>query len=384
MPEWTVPAAGQEPAWVTPGRRVISTGAGLRRHRTPTTSISRVSTDAPATYVDAIVGDRTRALTVVGMPPLRAVVPAVLLDTLTPARSRFRTQPHLVRTWRKRVPLVAADGRGGRPPILRWPSDRSWVVAGATFDQPSRSAPRGMVETATAGSEGDMIDEQERAAQLIAAEERAEQLFGEVERRGLIAAGERETVVSNRVRDLGAEMFGTSRHWHKRIVRAGPNTLEPYRENPPDRVICDDDIVFLDLGPIFAGWEADFGRTFVLGDDPVKLALQADLPRLWAAGRACFEAHADITGAELYAHVAELAAGAGWDFGNVHAGHLVGEFPHETIDGDRIESYIAPGNANPMRRTDRQGRRCHWILELHLVDRAREIGGFHEQLLTLR
>jgi len=37
-----------------------------------------------------------------------------------------------------------------------------------------------------------------------------------------------------------------------------------------------------------------------------------------------------------------------------------------------------------MRRTDRSGRQCHWILEVHLVDREREIGGFFEQLLTVR
>jgi hypothetical protein len=37
-----------------------------------------------------------------------------------------------------------------------------------------------------------------------------------------------------------------------------------------------------------------------------------------------------------------------------------------------------------MRRTDKVGRACHWILEVHLVDRERAIGGFYEQLLTLR
>ena len=31
-------------------------------------------------------------------------------------------------------------------------------------------------------------------------------------------------------------------YWHKRIVRSGPNTLLPYRENPPDRAIGTDDI----------------------------------------------------------------------------------------------------------------------------------------------
>jgi Xaa-Pro aminopeptidase len=179
-------------------------------------------------------------------------------------------------------------------------------------------------------------------------------------------------------------MFGTKRHWHKRIVRSGPNTLQPYKENPPDRAIEPDDIVFLDFGPIFSEWEADFGRTFVLGDDPVKHRLQADLPRIFDAGRAHFAAHPDITGAELYAHVVGLSEAADWEFGGWHSGHLVGEFPHELVDGDRVHSYIAPGSDGPMRRTDQVGRACHWILEVHLVDRARQIGGFHEQLLTLR
>jgi Xaa-Pro aminopeptidase len=227
-------------------------------------------------------------------------------------------------------------------------------------------------------------DEESRARQLIEAECKAEALFEEVQRRGLIAAGQRESVVSNRVRDLGAELFGTRRHWHKRVVRSGPNTLKPYRENPPDREIEADDIVFLDFGPIFAEWEADFGRTYVLGDDPVKLALRDALSSVWHAGRDHFEAHPDITGAQLYQRVTELAHEHGWQFGGPHSGHLVGEFPHELIDGERIESYIAPGNTTAMRRPDRAGRQAHWILEVHLVDPDRRIGGFFEQLLTLR
>jgi Xaa-Pro aminopeptidase len=228
------------------------------------------------------------------------------------------------------------------------------------------------------------IDEDARARNLVAAERKAVVLFDEVERRGVIQAGLAETVVSDQVRDLAADLFGTRRHWHKRIVRSGPNTLKPYRENPPDRVIGTDDIVFLDFGPIFADWEADFGRTYVLGEDPVKLRLRDDLPVIWSAGRDYFEARPDIAGAELYAHMVELAEAAGWDFGGPHSGHLVGEFPHEMIDGDRIDSYIAAGSDGAMRRTDKVGRACHWILEVHLVDRERAIGGFYEQLLTLR
>jgi len=79
----------------------------------------------------------------------------------------------------------------------------------------------------------------------------------------------------------------------------------------------------------------------------------------------------------------QLADARGWTFGNFHCGHLVGEFPHQNFDGDRLESMITPGNAKPMRRTDPSGRVAHWILEVHLIDREREIGGFYEQLLTL-
>jgi hypothetical protein len=36
-----------------------------------------------------------------------------------------------------------------------------------------------------------------------------------------------------------------------------------------------------------------------------------------------------------------------------------------------------------MRRHDKADRVCHWILEIHLTDPAREFGGFYEQLLDL-
>jgi len=226
-------------------------------------------------------------------------------------------------------------------------------------------------------------DEDARAASLRAAQAKAAELFDAVGRQGLIAPGVTERQASDAVRDLAAEMFGIRRYWHKRVVRAGPNTLQPYRQNPPDRVIEADDIVFADFGPIFDEWEADFGRTFVLGDDPVKHRLAADLPVAFAAGRAYFESHPGVSGEELFAYVRGLAAEAGWEYGGPHAGHLVGEFPHEKINGDEIESYIAPGSTEPMRRTDRTGRACHWILEIHFVDRDRQIGGFHEELLDL-
>ncbi|WP_328317337.1 M24 family metallopeptidase [Streptomyces sp. NBC_00388] len=222
-----------------------------------------------------------------------------------------------------------------------------------------------------------------RAALLLDAQDKAEELFEEIGRRKLIAAGKGERELSDQIRDLAHEMFGIERFWHKRIVRAGPNTLHPYRVNPPDRLIADDDIVFCDFGPLLEQWEADFGRTYVLGDDPVKHRLRDDLPVIFDAGRRYFHDRPDITGAQLFAETQRLAGEAGWEIGATHAGHLVGEFPHERINGDDIDCYITTGSDDPMRRPDRAGRLCHWILEIHLVDRTRGFGGFHEELLDL-
>ena len=226
-------------------------------------------------------------------------------------------------------------------------------------------------------------DEEVRVGRLLDAQDKAARLFDEIERRAMIRPGVGEQQLSDEIRDLAAEMFGVTRHWHRRIVRAGENTLQPFKARPPDRVIATDDIAFLDLGPIFEEWEADFGRTFVLGDDPAKKAVRDALPRVWRAGRDYFARRPDVTGAELFDYVVGVARAEGFEWGSHIAGHLLGEFPHKKIAGTGGEWYIMPGSDKPMRRMDPSGRLCHWILEIHLVDRGRGFGGFYEQLLDL-
>src|ERR1700712_601707 len=96
---------------------------------------------------------------------------------------------------------------------------------------------------------------------LISAEETTKALFTMVEQTGLITPGKSERELVEQITRLADSSFGIDTHWHKKIVRAGANTLQAYGGNPPDRVIQNDDIVFLDFGPIVDGWEADLGRT---------------------------------------------------------------------------------------------------------------------------
>src|SRR5271154_6710986 len=142
--------------------------------------------------------------------------------------------------------------------------------------------------------------EKRRAEELLEAQSKAEQLFREVEARGLIRSGISENTLNADIYALAKEMYGITTYWHKRIVRAGKNTLLPYDDNPPDLMIGADDILFLDLGPVFEEWEADFGRTFVLGSDPLKRKLREDVAQAFADGKRYFNEHTDITSSELY------------------------------------------------------------------------------------
>lgn len=225
--------------------------------------------------------------------------------------------------------------------------------------------------------------EQGLAAGLLDAQAKAQRLFAEVEERKLIRPGAKETEINEGIYTLAREMYGITRYWHKRIVRSGRNTLAPYDENPPDLAVAEDDVVFLDLGPVFEDWEADFGRTYVVGSDPLKHKLCRDIEVAFGNGKRYFGEHPEITGAELYAYAQQLAKQAGWEYGGPIAGHLIGVFPHEKIAGDKITLYVHPKNHERMRTPDVSGRKRHWIFEIHFVNRARQIGGFYEELLTI-
>jgi Xaa-Pro dipeptidase len=124
---------------------------------------------------------------------------------------------------------------------------------------------------------------------LMAAEARAVELFEEIERRQLIAPGITEMQLNRAIFDLAFELQGIRTFWHKRIVRAGKNTLLPYAENPPDLVLRENEILFLDFGPVYEDWEADLGRTYVLGNDPKMVQLKNDTDRLWHEGLNYFQ-----------------------------------------------------------------------------------------------
>jgi len=221
----------------------------------------------------------------------------------------------------------------------------------------------------------------EAKQKLALAEQKSKELFNAVEERGLIVAGKSEQELSAEIVKLAHDHFGIDQYWHKKIVRTGANTLHPYNGNPPDLVIQKDDILFLDFGPIFEGWEADLGRTYVLGNDPLKLKLKKDVELAWQEAKAWHAQQAILTGAAYFNYITELAKRYGWEFGGEIAGHIVGHFPHEQLEPGDMGLDIHPDNHSDILQPDKQGNPRHWILEIHFVDRANKIGGYLEQLL---
>jgi len=217
---------------------------------------------------------------------------------------------------------------------------------------------------------------------LLQAEKTSLLLFEAIEQNKLIRPGKTEAQLNTEIAGLAKERFGIETHWHKKIVRTGENTLAPYSGNPPDLVILEDDILFIDYGPVVEGYEADLGRTYVLGNDTRKLRLKNDVERAWYETREWFQQHTTMKASGLFEYVVAKAKQYGWEFGGEIAGHIVGEFPHEQpLDPKSLELDVHPANHNDMHLLDANGNKRNWILELQFIDRENKIGAYFEQML---
>jgi Xaa-Pro aminopeptidase len=216
---------------------------------------------------------------------------------------------------------------------------------------------------------------------LMLAEQKAKQLFSTVEGLGLIVPGKSEKELADEIVEIAGKHFGIEKFWHKKIVRTGPNTINSYSANPPDLVIQKNDILFIDFGPIFDGWEADLGRTYVLGNDPLKLKLKRDVEAAWHEAKAWYAQQDSLTGAAYFDYATKLAEKYGWEFGGEIAGHIVGHYPHEQLAPNDLGLDVHPDNHADILQPDKEGNSRYWILEIQFVDRANNIGGFFEQLL---
>ncbi|MBM9500642.1 aminopeptidase P family protein [Leptospira sp. 201903071] len=215
---------------------------------------------------------------------------------------------------------------------------------------------------------------------LKLAEKKASHLFQQIEKNKILQPGNSEKETSSLIYELAKSEFGVSKYWHKKIVRTGKNTVLPYDFDPEDLLIQEDDILWIDLGPVFETMEADFGRTYVLGNDPEKLRIRSCVESAWNRCRDYYFSKDSVTGKELFDFAKKIALEDGYLFGSEIAGHIIDEFPHKKNHSKNKINYICEENFLDLKKPF-EGKERFWILEIHFVNTEKKFGSFFEQLL---
>jgi methionine aminopeptidase len=165
------------------------------------------------------------------------------------------------------------------------------------------------------------------------------------------------------------QRYPVEKQWHPPKFRFGPNTVCNFSEISLPYVLKEEDLYFIDIGPVIDGHEADFGETFSLGAD-------FEFKKICQAQKKVFDSvtlHWKKTrenGPRLYEFAKKEAQDLGYVFNAGQDGHRIGDFPHHVhFKGGlaECEEEIIP-NA--------------WILEIHLWDPKKRYGAFFEDILS--
>ncbi|MDE1915692.1 MAG: aminopeptidase P family protein [Sphingomonadales bacterium] len=164
--------------------------------------------------------------------------------------------------------------------------------------------------------------------------------------------------------------MGMELAWHPLLIRFGTNTLKIFSDTAPgDMVLGQDDIWFVDMGPVFGGHEGDAGATFTTGHDPAKLACARDVKLLFDRVKTIWDGGA-VTGEDLYRAAQTEAEALGWVLNLDIQGHRVGDYPHSVHKGGQLGRFDQTPNPGL------------WILEMQIRHPILPFGGFYEDLLA--
>lgn len=199
---------------------------------------------------------------------------------------------------------------------------------------------------------------------LIAARAASWALFDEAF--ALLTPGMTSVEARVRIDELLVARTG-SRPWHPTQVRFDGETMLPFGARPEEpSVLRAESIVFIDMGPLVDGYEGDVAATRSANGSAHSLGVAAESLHHEIVGH--WKRHRP-SGRALYTHAEERARMMGFELATRGAsGHRLADHPHEM--------------RGQLRALDRCPRACAWVLEIQLIDRARGIGAFYEDLLV--
>nr|WP_329605023.1 NAD(P)H dependent flavin oxidoreductase family protein [Pseudomonas putida] len=164
------------------------------------------------------------------------------------------------------------------------------------------------------------------------------------------------------------QAMGASHTWHPTYIRFGDDTVRTPRQSIDlQRVLRNTDIVVVDVGPVWDGYEGDYGDTFVFGQHELHHACVKALHEVFDETRQAW-GHG-LTGRELYDFAKRSAQAKGWQLERNLAGHRIADFPHVLYGQDKLaEVEIVPSEVV-------------WVLEIQLCHPSEPVGAFFEDIL---
>jgi Xaa-Pro aminopeptidase len=165
------------------------------------------------------------------------------------------------------------------------------------------------------------------------------------------------------------EKFGITERWHPTKLRIGGDTVKTFREKPDQSIVLqDNDIFFIDVGPVYKEHEADYGQTYTVGDDSRLLELAKSAREIFYEVQAHWRA-AGVSGLELYKIASEEAQKRGLELNTTMDGHRLGDFPHGLFHKGSLRGC----QEIPLQNV--------WVLEILLKDPKLNLGSFYEDIL---
>ncbi len=167
------------------------------------------------------------------------------------------------------------------------------------------------------------------------------------------------------------ESLGCEKKWHPSKFRIGENTLKSFKEkSDPTLVLKENDIFFIDIGPVFYGHEGDYGETFVLGESKEFTDIKLASEEIFKVSAEVAERE-KLTGPALYDFAEAHAKKLGYKFNDKMKGHRLGDFPHAIFTRSNLaETEIIP-NGNL------------WVLEILITHPEKKFGAFFEDLIKI-
>lgn len=165
------------------------------------------------------------------------------------------------------------------------------------------------------------------------------------------------------------QKHGIKKSWHNPHIRFGSHTLLlSHEKNPEDLTLQEEDIAFIDIGPIIGEVEGDFGKTVVFGDNQELHKLQKASEELFQIGLEYFRSQ-NPSGEELHDYICKEAQNMGYEQLLPRSGHLIGLFAHNSAWNEGLAKYteaMEPGL---------------WVLEIQIKDPKLPYAAFYENIL---